>query len=122
MSWLISPPEETSWRMTRPEVADLLRRLWPSVEVTPADPRTKMAMFWEVTRDADDWVSGSLEDIGQCLYVKGSSEEIARLAFHVKQEFAPDQDLLLFDEAYSEVIPLEDKSEQDILRSLNGDP
>ena len=77
-------------------------------------------MSWEVMRGANDWVSGSLEDIGQCLYAKGSTADIARLAFHVKQDFAPKQDLPLFDDSYSMVIPLENKTEEDILRALTG--
>jgi len=72
--------------------------------------------------NANDWITGSLEDIGQCLYVDGMSMEIARLAFHAKQEFAPIQDLILFDGSYEVVIPLEGMSKEDIRCSLDGNP
>jgi hypothetical protein len=43
----------------------------------------------------------------------------ACLAFHAKQKFTPNQDLILFPVEYSEIIPLEDKIEEDIYRCIN---
>jgi hypothetical protein len=124
-SYLISPQEETPWRMSRPDVDQLLKRLWPSVVIsTPAadPPEARRAMVWKVTDGPHGWFGGSLQDSGQFLVIEiGDYEDIARLAFHVKQELGPKQALLLYDESYSDVIPLEDKSEEEILRALEGD-
>lgn len=56
-----------------------------------------------------------------CLYIEiGDYENTARSAFHAKRELAPDQDLLLYRESLDEIIPLEGKSEQEILHCLTG--
>jgi hypothetical protein len=118
-TYLISPPEETSWRMARQDLGRLLTRLWPDALLyTPAEPMRVRAVAWE----SKDGPHGSLDEAGQCLYIEiGDYADIARLAFHVKQELAPDQDLLLYRESLDEIIHLEEQSEQDILHSLTGD-
>lgn len=109
--------------MTHQDVSRLLTSLWPDVIVhTPARPMKVRALAWESKNGPHGWFGGSVDETGRCLFIEiGDYEDIARLAFHVRQELAPDQGLLLYRESLDEIIPLEGKSMVEIRHTLTGE-
>ena len=119
MSFLISPPTQPEWHADRGELIDLLRRDWPGIEVgSPITSSPVKDVVWKIVGDSgtlDGW-----QDVqGECQYLDGPLDMIARYAAWWRQHVPADQDLILYGQSYTEVIPLmSGMREEDVSRAL----
>lgn len=117
----MSPPGETDWRVSRDELAAMLKREWPSAEVKLTDPSAPSArdVVWHL-QFSDGELDGSQDRAGQAHYLEGPLTAIARFASWWRSRVPACQPLILYDESCSTTVNLVPGiTEQDILVGLS---
>ena len=120
MFYVVTPPAETEWRVPREELAAMLRRAWPDVEVwlTEAGAPDARDVVWRIRLGATE-LEGSQDRAGQAQYLDGPPEAVARFAAWWRRQVPEEQALILCDESYATVVTLEPRiSEDQLIASL----
>lgn len=117
--FLISPPKETEWHAEREDLIELLRVGWPDIEVGgPLPGSSTRDVTWRITSDGET-LEGSQNVQGQCQYVDGSFDLVLRYAAWWRAHVPPGQDLILYHDSYTQVIPLNPgMSVEDVRRAM----
>jgi hypothetical protein len=121
VKWLLSPPEETDWHVTRDELTELLRRDWPGAEVRIADDnaRSTRDVVWRLQVSGGE-LEGSQDRAGQAQYLDGPIDTVARFTAWWRRQVPSTQPLILCDETYSTVVNIQpNMSDREILAALS---
>lgn len=123
MFYMITPPNETEWCVSRAELLSLLRRNWPESETRVRDDPLLPAgdVEWKIVVDGQE-LEGSQDRSGQTQYLNGAIQVVASYALWWRQQVPPTQELIICDEAYSSVLTLSnDVSEAEIVSAFDGE-
>jgi hypothetical protein len=104
--YVISPSEETSWSVDRTTLTLLLEEHWPGATVELDGRQPTREVVWQIPMPEGD-LDGSQDREGQAQYLTGLPVTLARYAHWWRQQVPPAQSLVLYDEAYSTVLPLD---------------
>ena len=105
MFYVVSPPDETEWCVERSTLVGLLERDWPGVVLEVGGDSTRDVVWRLATPDGE--FEGSQDRAGHAQYLSGPTTTLARYAHWWRQQVPADQALVLYDESYSTVIPLD---------------
>lgn len=107
MFYIVSPPDQTDWHIDRDELIELLRRDWPHMTISwPHQSLAARDVIW-VLSDSEGDLEGSQDREGKAQYLDGPLTAIARYAAWWRGQVSADQPLILYDESYTTVVPLE---------------
>jgi hypothetical protein len=119
--WLLTPPEETDWHVTRDELTELLRRDWPGAEVRITDYNAPSArdVVWRLQVSGGE-LEGSQDRAGQAQYLDGPIGAVARFTAWLRRQVPSTQPLILCDESYSTVVNIQPNvSDREILAAIS---
>lgn len=118
MEYLITPPEETNWKISHSYFVNNLLRQWPNVhiqEVTKQDDYYQLEWFTKVPGQALR-LDGALHRDGRGVSLDGYLEDCAKFAIWFRSLVPKRQKLVFYDQGYNYHIELtEEITESDIL-------
>jgi hypothetical protein len=82
MKYIISPPEETIWTVSREQFLGALRHEWPAVEAQVApdgDELQTRDIVWDLPCDNGP-MEGSIDQAGQAIFLDGPMKAMAEFA------------------------------------------
>lgn len=119
MFYVISPPEATDWSVDQQTVVGLLQRGWPGIAVEVDGGLPTRDVVWQITLPEGE-LEGSQDREGQAHYLNGPIETLARYAAWWRAQVPPTQPLVLYDETYTTVVPVNPgMTAEDILAALS---
>jgi hypothetical protein len=104
--FLVSPSQETSWRIDPEEFETHLRERWPDAEVWPGDPDSQRALTFELPSLGEVPPRGRLMRDGQVVGLDGDVPESAEVASWFREVVPAQQELVFWDQEYSFHVPL----------------
>lgn len=115
MSYFISPPEKTDWRIGTDVLAKGLLTQWPDAQVEIiTNPQSLHAIAW--TLQIGEWrLDGTLTKDGNVVHLDGDVRACATFALWFRTKVPTEQDLLFYDEGYSADVPLQVETTKDDL-------
>ena len=109
VTYLICPPEQTSWHVDLASFAGALPSPWPQADVDiPAGAvNPTRAVTWTIAsaHSPDRWLGGSLDQAGQASYLRGHPELVADYALWLRVA-GPTPRLVLVSDANGALLPL----------------
>lgn len=118
MFYVISPPGASDWSVDRDVLVQLLEQSWPDIAVELDSSLPTRDVAWRIAMPEGD-LEGSQDREGQAQYLNGPVASLASYARWWRQQVPDAQALVLYDESYSSVVPLDPGvEEEDLVRSL----
>ncbi|HEX2570472.1 MAG TPA: hypothetical protein VH877_13020 [Polyangia bacterium] len=108
MSYFISPPEQTDWRMDIDSFERDLRQKWPNATIERRPPSDSFhALTWTINGQNDQLrIDGAITRTGQTIHLDGDVHACAAFARWFRSKTPDAQPLLFYDESYSADVPL----------------
>jgi hypothetical protein len=104
--FLVSPSQETDWRIEPDEFVARLRERWPDAQVTTHEPGSLAAVTFELELAGSYPPRGELMSDGQVVGLEGGLRESAEVAGWVREIVPPEQELIFYDQGYHFHVPL----------------
>jgi len=107
VSYFITPPAATTWKLEPAALAEQLRRAWPAVHVQVVEnPERRHAIEWDMAMDRGP-LQGSIDREGQAIHLDSDIRNCAQFAVWFRSIIPHEQALIFFDEGYAVDIPLD---------------
>jgi hypothetical protein len=106
--FLVSPSQETAWRIEPDEFVPRLRERWPDVTITTHEPGSLAAVTFELPVEGTYPPRGELMSDGQVVGLEGGLRESAEVAAWVREIVPAQQELIFYDQGYHFHVPLTD--------------
>ena len=106
MDYLVTPPEETAWRMEPDEFLARLRERWPDAAVREV-PGSDPTYAFDFTVTEPGRVDGAWAHSGQMLGLDGEITDVMSLAVWFREQVPAEQPLLFYDPALNGQLTLE---------------
>jgi len=113
--FVISAPSETTWTAAPGDVDSWVRQTWPEV-VSHRESTKVRSIVWEWPDRSEAYI----EAAGQAIYIEALAPMIARFAAAFTERFARSQSLILYDEGYTTVVPLNGATEETVRQALDS--
>jgi hypothetical protein len=115
MSYFVSPPEETEWRISPEALGREILARWPDAELEHVDrPASLHAISWTL-RQGSHRLDGTLTKDGQVVHLEGDVCAAAAFAAWFRSKVPVDQPLIFYDDGYSADVALSpDIAEEEI--------
>jgi hypothetical protein len=104
---LVTPTQESGWRVNIEALAAYLVSRWPAITLTRgASPQRQHVWTWSDGQEA--WIPSDR----QCAWIRADVERVSAVAWWLSRD--GDQTLVLCDEGYNDVLDLGSTSEEQI--------
>ncbi len=113
--FVISPPSESTWVATPSDVDAWVRQSWPEA-VSQQETSAVRSIVWMWPDHSEAYIDAA----GQAIYIEAPAPTIARFASAFTAQFAGSQPLVLYDESYTTVDPLNGTTEDAIRQALDA--
>lgn len=121
MSYLITPPEEPTWRIEEAIFLRELRQRWPHAHVEAITDQARLYSCTWVILVGDRALEGGLARDGRFITVDGQIRDCAEFAAWFRSQVPADRPLVFCDDAYNHDIELRAGTDvADILGALCG--
>ena len=118
MFYVISPPEASDWLVDRDVLVQWLEQGWPGVVIEFDSCLPTRDVVWRIAMPEGEF-EGSQDREGEAQYLDGPIATVVRYARWWREQVPESQALVLYDETYSTVIPLDPGvAEEDLLVAL----
>ena len=105
MDYLVSPPEETDWRIDPADFEAALVARWPDADLQQSAPDRVYAFDFTVKLDGDT-VDGAFERAGQTVGLTRDLRLCAEVAAWFRTVVPAEQPLLFYDQGYNSHVAL----------------
>lgn len=123
MEYLITPPEETDWKINDSDFIDNLLKQWPDTEiqkVTNPDSYYVIEWFTKVS-GLGQRLDGALHQDRQGVSLDGYLEDCAKFAIWLRSQVPKTQKLVFYDQGYNSHVELqEETTEAEIIKAFVG--
>lgn len=123
MEYLITPPEETVWKISDSDFIDNLLKKWPDTEihkVTNPDSYYVIEWFTKVS-GLGQRLDGALHQDRQGVSLDGNLENCAKFAIWLRSQVPKTQKLVYYAQGYNSYIELqEETTEAEIIKAFVG--
>jgi hypothetical protein len=106
MSWIISPPEATSWSLDRNLLIASLARDWPAAAISRAEADSPTEdVVWTIGGGPGEF-RGSMDREGTGFYLDGAMPQVAGQAAWLRGVVPAEVELWLYDDTFSSAVVL----------------
>ncbi len=106
MNYLISPLEETDFKIEQAQLINALKAEWSNIDIqTIVNPERAYSLSFRIPL-TNDILEGRLERAGQCVVLEGDVRDCAQFALWLRSQLDSKHKLLFYDEAYSADVEL----------------